>query len=111
MTLRVPEVVKNCHEQTQDPGDKLHSAGSPPTRRAIAAIVAVNRCVFWFHPLAWWLDWRLRTLAEEACDDASLAHIAPDTYARTLVDIAAALAGSAAQGPEGGLQDQEALKR
>jgi beta-lactamase regulating signal transducer with metallopeptidase domain len=59
----------------------------------IATMAALNRCVFWFHPLAWWLDWRLRTLAEQACDDASLAHIARDTYARTLVEIAAALRG------------------
>jgi GWxTD domain-containing protein len=27
-----------------------------------------NRAVFWFHPLAWWLERRLGSLAEEACD-------------------------------------------
>ena len=60
----------------------------------IAAIAAINRCVFWFHPLAWWLEWRLRTLAEQACDDASLAHIDRDTYAQTLVEVAATLRGT-----------------
>jgi beta-lactamase regulating signal transducer with metallopeptidase domain len=36
----------------------------------IAAIAALNRCIFWFHPLAWWLDRRLALLAELACDEA-----------------------------------------
>jgi TonB family protein len=31
-----------------------------------------NRAVFWFHPLAWWLEKRLAGLSEEACDDAVL---------------------------------------
>lgn len=48
-----------------------------------------NRAVFWFHPLAWWLERRLATLAEEACDAAVLAagH-APEAYADYLLDIA-----------------------
>jgi beta-lactamase regulating signal transducer with metallopeptidase domain len=62
---------------------------------AIAALAAVNRCIFWFHPLAWWLEARLRTLAEEACDDASLAQTASrKIYAQTLIDMAAALRGT-----------------
>lgn len=36
-------------------------------------IAALNRCVFWFHPLAWWLERRLAHLAEEACDAAVIA--------------------------------------
>jgi GWxTD domain-containing protein len=31
-----------------------------------------NRAVFWFHPLAWWLERRLASLAEAACDAAVL---------------------------------------
>ncbi|HEX3875940.1 MAG TPA: M56 family metallopeptidase [Bryobacteraceae bacterium] len=31
-----------------------------------------NRAVFWFHPLAWWLDRKIAALAEEACDAAVL---------------------------------------
>jgi TonB family protein len=61
---------------------------------AIAALAAVNRCVFWFHPLAWWLEAHLRALAEQSCDDASLAHVARETYAQTLVDMAAAVRGT-----------------
>lgn len=35
-------------------------------------LALLNRAVFWFHPLAWWLERRLSTLAEEACDAAVL---------------------------------------
>lgn len=35
-------------------------------------LALLNRAVFWFHPLAWWLERRLSGLAEEACDDAVL---------------------------------------
>jgi TonB family protein len=55
----------------------------------IALIVAVNKCLFWFHPLAWWLERRLPVLAEHAADDAALAVIFdPQAYARVLLDIA-----------------------
>ena len=36
-------------------------------------LALLNRAIFWFHPLAWWLEQRLSVLAEEACDDAVLA--------------------------------------
>jgi GWxTD domain-containing protein len=35
-------------------------------------VALLNRAVFWFHPLAWWLERRLAALAEEACDSAVL---------------------------------------
>ena len=52
-------------------------------------LALVNRAVFWFHPLAWWLEQRLAALAEEACDEAVLArgHSAAD-YSEQLLDIA-----------------------
>ncbi len=58
----------------------------------IALVVAVNKCLFWFHPLAWWLERRLPVLAEHAADDAALA-VSFDTqaYARLLLDSAARL--------------------
>jgi uncharacterized protein (TIGR03435 family) len=48
-----------------------------------------NRAVFWFHPLAWWLERRLSTLAEEACDAAVLAagH-SPQDYSEYLLEMA-----------------------
>jgi Zn-dependent protease with chaperone function len=35
-------------------------------------LAALNRCIFWFHPLAWWLERTLSALAEEACDAAAI---------------------------------------
>ena len=58
-------------------------------------LALLNRAVFWFHPLAWWLERRLGTLAEEACDAAVLSRgHAPRKYAEYLIDIARAVAGS-----------------
>jgi len=36
------------------------------------ALAAIHRSVFWFSPLAWWLERHLTTLAEQASDDAAL---------------------------------------
>ncbi len=58
----------------------------------VRVAASLNRVLFWFHPLAWWLERRLSTLAEQACDDAALRTLgdAP-RYARTLLDFAAAI--------------------
>jgi TonB family protein len=62
---------------------------------AAAAMAAVNRSVFWFHPLAWWLERRLSRLAEQACDDAAILETGrPADYAQTLLEIAAAVKSS-----------------
>jgi TonB family protein len=55
----------------------------------VALLAATNKCVFWFHPLAWWLERRLAVLAEHAADDAGLAvsHDA-QSYARIVVEVA-----------------------
>ena len=49
----------------------------------------LNRALFWFHPVAWWLERKLRALAEEACDDAVIERgHNPREYAECLLDIA-----------------------
>jgi Mg-chelatase subunit ChlD len=59
----------------------------------ISVVSRVNVCVFWFHPLAWWMDRELASLAEEACDDIALSEIEDrDQYAATLVEFARAAA-------------------
>lgn len=51
----------------------------------------LNVCVFWFHPLAWWVECELARLAEEVCDDVALLETDDrEEYAATLVDIALA---------------------
>jgi len=66
--------------------ERAHMARRDPLVRYLGL---VNRAVFWFHPLAWWLERRLAALAEEACDAAVLArgHSAAD-YSAQLLDIA-----------------------
>ena len=64
----------------------------------IAVLAALNRCLFWFHPLAWWLERHLASLAEHAADDASiLATGDRQTYAEVLIDVAAALPAGGAR--------------
>jgi GWxTD domain-containing protein len=59
---------------------------------AIGVMASINRCVFWFHPLAWWLKRELALLAEYACDDLALAQTGDRRqYARALLEIACAV--------------------
>jgi uncharacterized protein (TIGR03435 family) len=54
-------------------------------------LALLNRTVFWFHPLAWWLRWKIAALAEEACDAAVLARgNDPIAYSEALLECAQA---------------------
>lgn len=64
------------------------------TRRdgLVALLTRVNCAVFWFHPLAWWLERRVAAAAEQACDEFVLrAGHDPRRYAEALLDIAASV--------------------
>jgi beta-lactamase regulating signal transducer with metallopeptidase domain len=55
----------------------------------IAALTLLNRAVFWFHPLAWWLPRHISRLAEQACDSAVIARGHDrDVYATCLIRFA-----------------------
>jgi bla regulator protein blaR1 len=78
---------------------------SPATRRAVlahefahlrrrdslvSALAQAIRCMFWFHPLTWWIVRKISELAEMACDTAALARVAdPAQYSRILLEFAA----------------------
>ncbi|MGD1080582.1 MAG: M56 family metallopeptidase [Candidatus Sulfotelmatobacter sp.] len=52
----------------------------------------LHRAIFWFSPLAWWLDRQLADLAEQASDEAALSCGANrENYARTLLGFFEAL--------------------
>jgi beta-lactamase regulating signal transducer with metallopeptidase domain len=52
-------------------------------------VALLNRAVFWFHPLAWWLERHVSVLAEEACDAAVLARgYDPGEYSEYLLELA-----------------------
>ncbi|MGH9576498.1 MAG: M56 family metallopeptidase, partial [Terriglobales bacterium] len=61
-------------------------------------LALLNRCIFWFHPLAWWLERKLSDLAEEACDATVLrhGHTAQD-YSQYLIDLARSVEGAGAR--------------
>ena len=55
----------------------------------------INRCLYWFHPLSWWLRARLSGLAEHACDDAAIVETGDRTgYARHLLEVASQISRS-----------------
>ena len=58
----------------------------------ITLLAGLNRSVFWFHPLAWWLEKHLSTLSEQACDEGSVLVTGdPLRYAEALLDVASVL--------------------
>ena len=59
-------------------------------------IALANRAVFWFHPLAWWLERHLAELAEDACDTAVLSKgHQPTEYCEYLLSMARAVTARA----------------
>jgi len=60
----------------------------------VTVAASLNRCLFWFHPLAWWMEHRLSSLSEQACDEAALHTVGDATrYARAVLEFATALQG------------------
>jgi beta-lactamase regulating signal transducer with metallopeptidase domain len=58
-------------------------------------LALLNRALFWFHPVAWWLERHLSSLAEDACDNVVLARgHSPRQYAEYLLDAARSVARS-----------------
>ena len=55
----------------------------------IGPVSNLNRCLFWFHPLAWWLERKLAATAELACDDDAIrATGKTEIYAQVLLEAA-----------------------
>lgn len=58
----------------------------------VALLAQVNRAIFWFHPLAWWLQRTLAVAAEHACDETAARIVGhPRRYAQVLIDMAEAV--------------------
>lgn len=80
------------------PDDKLgavlaHENAHIGRRDSFVALLArVNRAIYWFHPLAWWLERTIAMTAEHACDDVAARHVGqPRRYAEVLLDMAEAV--------------------
>jgi uncharacterized protein (TIGR03435 family) len=58
----------------------------------VSALARLVTCVFWFHPLAWWLSRKVSDLAELACDAVAVARMGdPAGYSRLLLESASAV--------------------
>jgi hypothetical protein len=56
---------------------------------AISFLAHLNACIFWFHPLSWWLRRQLALTAEEECDAAAVGAIGERRrYAELLLEMA-----------------------
>jgi hypothetical protein len=65
--------------------------------RSWTSAARLNCCLFWFHPLSWWLQRTLAAAAEHAADEEALAVLGDRAaYAALLLDMARAI------GPFGG---------
>ncbi len=69
--------------------ERAHVARRDPL---VAGLASLNRCLFWFHPLAWWLRRTLALTAEQACDEAAVRTVGtPQAYVDVLRSMAAAV--------------------
>jgi len=88
-TVVVPE---HWHEWSRAQLDAVLTHEYEHARRRdslVQWLALLNRALFWFHPVAWWLERHLSALAEEACDNVVLAQgHSPDKYSEYLIDIA-----------------------
>jgi beta-lactamase regulating signal transducer with metallopeptidase domain len=67
-------------------------------------LALLNRAVFWFHPLAWWLERHVSGLAEQACDAAVLSRgHDPAEYSEYLLDLARSAARAGRRVPTMGM--------
>ena len=66
-----------------------------------ARVAALNRCLFWFHPMAWWLEQKLASLAEESADQMALAVVSDSrAYVAAILDFAFAMQAGHLHGME-----------
>jgi GWxTD domain-containing protein len=55
----------------------------------VRTLAGLHRAIFWFSPLAWWLERQLMELSERICDDAAIRHGEDRvSYAEILVRLA-----------------------
>ena len=54
-----------------------------------SSVTRLAKCIYWFHPLAWWISRQIAELAELSCDAAALEkHRDPASYSRILLGFA-----------------------
>ncbi|MFC1652087.1 ankyrin repeat domain-containing protein [Planctomycetota bacterium] len=58
---------------------------------AVNVLQMISQIMFWFHPLVWWANSKIRVEREKCCDEATIArtHSLPEDYSNAIVDILA----------------------
>ncbi|HET7215004.1 MAG TPA: M56 family metallopeptidase [Terriglobia bacterium] len=98
-TITVPEGLSKELEAREFEAVLLHELAHAKRRDNLTAgFVHVLVCVFWFHPLLWWIERRLAAEQERACDEIALRYgPAPEEYASGILKVCRFhLAGAAA---------------
>jgi beta-lactamase regulating signal transducer with metallopeptidase domain len=80
----------------------------------VGVMALLNRAIFWFHPLAWWLQREIARLSEQACDavvisrghDSDVYSACLLRFARRAADAGGRIAPMATAMPGSGLQDR-----
>src|ERR1041385_5732135 len=72
-----PEIILPASSRDWPPAqmDVVLTPESEHVRRRdslVQWLALLNRAIFWFHPLAWWLECHISRLAEESCDAAAI---------------------------------------
>jgi beta-lactamase regulating signal transducer with metallopeptidase domain len=73
-------------------------------------LALLNRAIFWFHPIAWWLERKLSVLREQACDDEVIRQgHSPHLYAEILIELARTVeaSGGRLRGAESSIEGGE----
>jgi beta-lactamase regulating signal transducer with metallopeptidase domain len=91
--ILLPSYWRSWDERTLD-AVIAHEMSHVARRDALTQRLALlHRAIFWFSPLAWWLNRALANAAEEASDEAALEAVADRAfYAETVIEFFAALA-------------------
>ncbi len=91
-TILLPAGWREWDDATLD-AVVAHEVSHVARRDALTQRISLlHRAIFWFSPLAWWLDRHLADLAEQASDEAALTCGADrEDYARTLLGFFEAL--------------------
>jgi beta-lactamase regulating signal transducer with metallopeptidase domain len=71
----------------------IHENAHIDRRDSVVGFFArLNCAIFWFHPIAWWLERKVAVTAEQACDEAVVRQTGDAArYAAVLVEIAEAV--------------------
>lgn len=88
-TIMVPEGLSRELETCEFEAVLLHELAHVKRRDNLSVgFVHLLTCLFWFHPMLWWIERRVIAEQERACDEIALRYGAtPDEYASGILKV------------------------